>query len=53
MKSGGFTACENLDVINMAIGKQTASSLRLVSAAPCFVNEQHLNSREQEDCSSS
>ena len=29
MKSGGFAAHENLDVINMAIQKQTASSSRL------------------------
>ena len=29
MKSGGFEAHENLDVINMAIRKQTASSSRL------------------------
>ena len=48
MKSGGFVAHENLDVVNMAIRKQTASSLRLVYAAPCFVNEQKSNSREQE-----
>ena len=51
MKSGGFAAHENLDAINMAIRKQTASSSRLpVFAAPCFVNEQQSNSREQEDC---
>ena len=29
MKSGGFAAHENLDAINMAIRKQTASSSRL------------------------
>ena len=29
MKSGGFAAHENLDVINMAIRKQTALSSRL------------------------
>ena len=52
MKSGGFAAHENLDAINMAIRKQTASSARLVSAPPCFGNEQQSNSREQEDCSS-
>ena len=56
MKSGGFAAHENLDAINMAIRKQTASSspaaAGLIFAAPCFVNEQQANSREQEDCSS-
>ena len=29
MKSGGFATHENLDAINMAIRKQTASSSRL------------------------
>ena len=45
---------ENLDVINMAIRKQTALKLaagKKLTAAPCFVNEQQSNSREQEECS--
>ena len=30
MKSGGFAAYENLDIINMAIQEQTVSSSRLL-----------------------
>ena len=47
-------ARENLDVINMAIRKQTALKLAACNeptAALCFVNEQQSNSREQEECS--
>ena len=54
LKSGGFVARENLDVINMAIRKQTALKLAAgnkPTAALCFVNEQQSNSREQEECS--
>ena len=50
LKSGGFVAHENLDVINMTIRKQTAAGNK-PTAALCFVNEQQSNSREQEDCS--
>ena len=54
MKSGGFAAHENLDVINMAIRKQTASSSWLLGwyLLRRVLNEQQSNSREQEDCSS-
>ena len=54
LKSGGFVARENLDVINMAIRKQTALKLAAgnkSTAALCFVVEQQSNSREQEECS--
>ena len=47
-------ARENLDVINMAIPKQTALKLAAgnkLTAALCFVKEQQSNSREQEECS--
>ena len=47
-------AHENLDVINMAIRKQTALKLAAgnkPTASLCFKNEQHSNSREQEECS--
>ena len=47
-------ARENLDVINMAIQKQTALKLAAgnkSTAALCFVNEQQSNSREQEESS--
>ena len=48
-------AHENLDVINMAIRKQTAfiklAAGKKPTAALCFVNEQQSNSREQEECS--
>ena len=47
-------ARENLDVMNMAIRKQTALKLAAgnkSTAALCFVNEQQSNSREQEECS--
>ena len=50
MKSSGFAAHENLDAINLAIQKQTASSSRLPGWFPLrrvFVNEQQSNSREQ------
>ena len=55
MKSGGFAAHENLDVINMATSKTNCFKLAAAGlgfVAPCFVNEQQSNSREQEDCSS-
>ena len=45
-------AHENLDVINMAIRKQTElAASNKPTAVLCFVNEQQSNSRQQEECS--
>ena len=47
-------ARENLDVINIAIRKQTVLKLAAgnkPATALCFMNEQQSNLREQEECS--